>query len=189
MQGRLCRNFGRKSRSLVSGPGIGVMSGIPKGSSGFWENLGRPPLGLLFTAAVFGPPPPHPATTRGGTGPQKNRAVFLFPSRLVSAPAPTGARRNQAKTDRFSPDFQTLRSPSFLGQIVRIWLYTSTKESRMSVRSAIRTTLGISPDFGIDYKHHQVKVRSAWRRLSGVGRDPIRGVGCTGVWGDIVILC
>ncbi|BBH01650.1 hypothetical protein Prudu_011982 [Prunus dulcis] len=28
--GRLCRNFGRKSQSLVSGPGIGVMSGISK---------------------------------------------------------------------------------------------------------------------------------------------------------------
>ncbi|BBH06338.1 HXXXD-type acyl-transferase family protein [Prunus dulcis] len=28
----------------------------------------------------------------------------------------------------------------------------------MSVRSAIRTTLGTSPDFGIYYKHHQVKV-------------------------------
>ncbi|BBH08366.1 organic cation/carnitine transporter 3 [Prunus dulcis] len=103
--GRLCRNFGRKSRSLVSGPGIGVMSGIPKGSSGFWENLGR------------------------------------------------------------------------------IRLYTSTKESRMSVRSAIRTTLSTSPDFGIDYKHHQVKVRSRVA-LSGVETDPIRGVGCTGVWGD-----
>ncbi|BBN69870.1 Histidine kinase-, DNA gyrase B-, and HSP90-like ATPase family protein [Prunus dulcis] len=63
----------------------------------------------------------------------------------------------------------------------------STKESRMSVRSAIRTTLGTSPDFGIYYKHHQVKVRSTWRRLSGVWTDPIRGVGCTGVWGDIVV--
>ncbi|BBG93331.1 Leucine-rich repeat protein kinase family protein [Prunus dulcis] len=26
----------------------------------------------------------------------------------------------------------------------------------------------------------------AWRRLSGVETDPIRGVGCTGVWGDYV---
>ncbi|BBH04442.1 organic cation/carnitine transporter 3 [Prunus dulcis] len=34
---------------------------------------------------------------------------------------------------------------------------------------AIRTTLGTSP-----------------RRLSGVLTDPIRGIGCTGVWGDIV---
>ncbi|KAI5317584.1 hypothetical protein L3X38_037291 [Prunus dulcis] len=33
LQGRFCRNFGRKSRSLVSGPGIGVMSGIPQDSS------------------------------------------------------------------------------------------------------------------------------------------------------------
>ncbi|BBH05039.1 hypothetical protein Prudu_016319 [Prunus dulcis] len=32
-KGRLCRNFGRKSRPLVSGPGIGMMSGIPKDSS------------------------------------------------------------------------------------------------------------------------------------------------------------
>ncbi|KAI5348021.1 hypothetical protein L3X38_000908 [Prunus dulcis] len=28
--------------------------------------------------------------------------------------------------------------------------------------------------------------RLAWRRLSGVETDPIRGVGCTGVWGDYV---
>ncbi|KAI5334565.1 hypothetical protein L3X38_024698 [Prunus dulcis] len=28
----------------------------------------------------------------------------------------------------------------------------------------------------------------AWRRLSGVETDPIRGVGCTGVWGDIRIV-
>ncbi|KAI5317654.1 hypothetical protein L3X38_037361 [Prunus dulcis] len=27
----------------------------------------------------------------------------------------------------------------------------------------------------------------AWRRLSGVETDPIRGMGCTGVWGDIMI--
>ncbi|KAI5317158.1 hypothetical protein L3X38_036865 [Prunus dulcis] len=27
----------------------------------------------------------------------------------------------------------------------------------------------------------------AWRRLSGVETDPIRDVGCTGVWGDIRI--
>ncbi|KAI5314569.1 hypothetical protein L3X38_043745 [Prunus dulcis] len=28
----------------------------------------------------------------------------------------------------------------------------------------------------------------AWRRLSGVETDPIRGVGCTGVWGEIMIV-
>ncbi|BBH07311.1 organic cation/carnitine transporter 3 [Prunus dulcis] len=33
LQGRLSRNFSRKSRSLVSGPGIGVMLGIPQDSS------------------------------------------------------------------------------------------------------------------------------------------------------------
>ncbi|KAI5324091.1 hypothetical protein L3X38_033164 [Prunus dulcis] len=27
-----------------------------------------------------------------------------------------------------------------------------------------------------------------WRRLSGVETDPIRGVGCTGVWGDITVV-
>ncbi|KAI5314854.1 hypothetical protein L3X38_044030 [Prunus dulcis] len=27
-----------------------------------------------------------------------------------------------------------------------------------------------------------------WRRLSGVETDPIRGVGCTGVWGDIMVV-
>ncbi|BBH06313.1 hypothetical protein Prudu_017933 [Prunus dulcis] len=42
--GRLCRNFGRKSRSLVSGPGIGVMSGIPKGSSQILGKFGAGPF-------------------------------------------------------------------------------------------------------------------------------------------------
>ncbi|KAI5327421.1 hypothetical protein L3X38_026817 [Prunus dulcis] len=28
----------------------------------------------------------------------------------------------------------------------------------------------------------------AWRRLSGVETGPIRGIGCTSVWGDIVIV-
>ncbi|BBN70470.1 hypothetical protein Prudu_1483S000100 [Prunus dulcis] len=50
------------------------------------------------------------------------------------------------------------------------------------------------PGFGIHYEYHQVKVEVprgvglAWRRLSGVETDPIRGVGCTGVWGDIRIV-
>ncbi|BBH05197.1 root hair specific 18 [Prunus dulcis] len=44
MLGRLCRNFGRKSRSLVSGPGIGVMSGIPKGSSRVLRKFGTGPF-------------------------------------------------------------------------------------------------------------------------------------------------
>ncbi|BBG93576.1 RNA-dependent RNA polymerase family protein [Prunus dulcis] len=39
--GRLCRNFDKKSRSLVSGPGIGVMSGIPQDSSRVSGNSGR----------------------------------------------------------------------------------------------------------------------------------------------------
>ncbi|BBG92838.1 Putative disease resistance TIR-NBS-LRR class protein, partial [Prunus dulcis] len=50
------------------------------------------------------------------------------------------------------------------------------------------------PGFGIHYEYHKVKVEVprgvglAWRRLSGVETDPIRGVGCTGVWGDIRIV-
>ncbi|KAI5339292.1 hypothetical protein L3X38_018564 [Prunus dulcis] len=36
--GRLCRNFGRKSRSLLSGPGIRVMSAI---STGFASGFGK----------------------------------------------------------------------------------------------------------------------------------------------------
>ncbi|KAI5334574.1 hypothetical protein L3X38_024707 [Prunus dulcis] len=48
------------------------------------------------------------------------RLAVAVLSRPVSASAPTGARRNQAKTDRFSPDFQTSRSPSFLNQIVQV---------------------------------------------------------------------
>ncbi|KAI5339160.1 hypothetical protein L3X38_018432 [Prunus dulcis] len=47
----------------------------------------------------------------------------------------------------------------------------------MSVWSAIRTTLSTSPDFGFT-------TSLTWRRLSGVETGPIRGVGCTGVWGD-----
>ncbi|BBH09318.1 AP2/B3-like transcriptional factor family protein, partial [Prunus dulcis] len=39
--GELCRNFGRESRSLVSGPGIGVMSEFQRICLGFWENSGR----------------------------------------------------------------------------------------------------------------------------------------------------
>ncbi|BBH01545.1 organic cation/carnitine transporter 3 [Prunus dulcis] len=42
MQGRLCRNFGRKSRSLVSGPDIGVMSGIPKVPPRMLDSLQAP---------------------------------------------------------------------------------------------------------------------------------------------------
>ncbi|BBN69419.1 Putative disease resistance TIR-NBS-LRR class protein [Prunus dulcis] len=42
--GRLCRNFGRKSRPLVSGPGIGVMSGIPKDSSRVLGKFGAGPF-------------------------------------------------------------------------------------------------------------------------------------------------
>ncbi|BBH09334.1 hypothetical protein Prudu_021798, partial [Prunus dulcis] len=47
-----------------------------------------------------------------------SRRCRPFPTDL--SPAPTGARRNQAKTNRFSPEFQTLHSPSFLNQIVRV---------------------------------------------------------------------
>ncbi|BBH01401.1 hypothetical protein Prudu_011656 [Prunus dulcis] len=32
---------------------------------------------------------------------------------------------------------------------------------------------------------HASKSGLTWRRLSGVETDPIRGVGCTGVWGDM----
>ncbi|BBN68912.1 LRR and NB-ARC domains-containing disease resistance protein, partial [Prunus dulcis] len=59
----------------------------------------QPPLGLLFTAAVFGPPPPHPATTRGGTGPKE-------PCRLP-LPIPTGL---SPCTDRSSPESGENRS-------------------------------------------------------------------------------
>ncbi|KAI5351484.1 hypothetical protein L3X38_004375 [Prunus dulcis] len=31
-----------------------------------------------------------------------------------------------------------------------------------------------------------VRCRRTWRRLSGMLTGPIRGVGCTGVWGDYV---
>ncbi|KAI5345228.1 hypothetical protein L3X38_013105 [Prunus dulcis] len=52
-KGRLCRNFGRKSRSLVSGPGIGVMSGIPKGSSRILGKFGAGPFGLKNAGATY----------------------------------------------------------------------------------------------------------------------------------------
>ncbi|KAI5312823.1 hypothetical protein L3X38_041997 [Prunus dulcis] len=41
LQGRLCQNFGRKSRPLVSGPSIGVMSEFPHDSSQVSRNSGR----------------------------------------------------------------------------------------------------------------------------------------------------
>ncbi|BBN67230.1 hypothetical protein Prudu_17S000100 [Prunus dulcis] len=41
MQGRLCRNFGRKSRSLVSGPDIGGCQEFQRVRPGFWKNSGR----------------------------------------------------------------------------------------------------------------------------------------------------
>ncbi|CAL9001522.1 unnamed protein product [Prunus brigantina] len=40
LQGRLCQIFGRKSRSLVSGPGIGVMSEFRRGPSRFPRRFG-----------------------------------------------------------------------------------------------------------------------------------------------------
>ncbi|KAI5334149.1 hypothetical protein L3X38_024282 [Prunus dulcis] len=41
----------------------------------------------------------------------------------------------------------------------------------------------------VAYVHVYSHQRSlAWRRLSGVETDPIRGVGCTGVWGDIMVV-
>ncbi|BBG93385.1 Leucine-rich repeat family protein [Prunus dulcis] len=39
--GRLCRNFGRKSRSLVSGPASGRCRDFQRSRLGFWENSGR----------------------------------------------------------------------------------------------------------------------------------------------------
>ncbi|BBG97006.1 hypothetical protein Prudu_005993 [Prunus dulcis] len=41
LQGRLCQNFGRKSQSLVSGLGIGVMSEFPQDSSRVSGNSGQ----------------------------------------------------------------------------------------------------------------------------------------------------
>ncbi|KAI5317435.1 hypothetical protein L3X38_037142 [Prunus dulcis] len=50
LQRRLCRNFGRKSRSLVSGPSIGVLSGIPQDSSRVSGNSGR----VLSILIIYG---------------------------------------------------------------------------------------------------------------------------------------
>ncbi|BBG92768.1 cyclic nucleotide gated channel 1 [Prunus dulcis] len=73
--GRLCRNFGRKSRSLVSGPGIGLMLGIPKDSSRIWRKFGAGPFSAILSAlglATFSPARTglflgaHEATSQGG---------------------------------------------------------------------------------------------------------------------------
>ncbi|CAL2238356.1 unnamed protein product [Prunus armeniaca] len=45
--GRLCQIFGRKSRSLVSGPGIGVMSEFRRGPSRFPRRFGAGPISLV----------------------------------------------------------------------------------------------------------------------------------------------
>ncbi|CAL8076862.1 unnamed protein product [Prunus armeniaca] len=42
--GRLCQIFGRKSRSLLSGPGIGVMSKFRRGPSRFPRRFGAGPI-------------------------------------------------------------------------------------------------------------------------------------------------
>ncbi|BBG94748.1 AP2/B3-like transcriptional factor family protein, partial [Prunus dulcis] len=97
----------------------------------------------------------------GGTGPQRTvPSSSSHPdwSQPLHRPSSPESGENRSVFTRFSdPPFSFV---SRSNRSSKIWLYKSTKESRMSVRSAIRTTLGISPDFGIDYKHHQVKVRS-----------------------------
>ncbi|KAI5332813.1 hypothetical protein L3X38_022942 [Prunus dulcis] len=50
--GRLRRNFGRKSRSLVNGPGVWVLSGIPKDSSRIMEKFGAGPFSHRLFAHV-----------------------------------------------------------------------------------------------------------------------------------------
>ncbi|BBH05824.1 organic cation/carnitine transporter 3 [Prunus dulcis] len=81
--GRLCRNFGRKSRSLVSGPGIGDVR-ISKGVvSGFGKIRGGPPA----AAAV-------------GTGAKRTGSA----SASRPSPPPRSAAAPAAGKRRFSPE-------------------------------------------------------------------------------------
>ncbi|BBG93359.1 AP2/B3-like transcriptional factor family protein, partial [Prunus dulcis] len=99
----------------------------------------KQPPELLFTAAVFGPPPPHPATTWGGTGPKRTvPSSSSHPDQSQPPEPPVLAGKCENPTG-FNPKLQGARSLSFLLQIRRVRYL---------------------PDFGIYYKHHQVKVRS-----------------------------
>ncbi|BBN68064.1 Leucine-rich repeat family protein, partial [Prunus dulcis] len=115
-----------------------------------------------------------PATGRGCGRDrcQKNRLGLG----VTTQPSPDIGRRSSRRKWRFSPGTSpapiSLLRPPFLA-------IKGTKESRMSVWSAIRTTLSTSPD--LDSLRVPPSESRTWRRLSGVSTGPIRGVGCTGV--------
>ncbi|BBN67704.1 AP2/B3-like transcriptional factor family protein, partial [Prunus dulcis] len=104
----------------------------------------------------FGPPPSHPATAGGGTGPKRTvPSSSSHPDQSQPSEPPVLAGKCKNPTG-FNPNFKELVLSHF---------FSKFDESCDRERSD----------------------RLAWRRLSGVETDPIRGVGCTGVWGDIRI--
>ncbi|BBN69434.1 AP2/B3-like transcriptional factor family protein, partial [Prunus dulcis] len=156
---------------------------------------------------------------------QKNRAIFLFPSRPISATGTSCARRKMQNPTSFNPNFKELVLSHFFSKFdescdrerptvrsepnlqdeypipyrthrnfrIGVWRSWSPWARLTRVRSlecqleCYMHHLKYLPGFWIHYEYHQVKVRSHVA-LSGVETDPIRGVGCTGVWGDIMVV-
>ncbi|CAL9000262.1 unnamed protein product [Prunus brigantina] len=66
---------------------------------------------LLFTAGVFGPPPSHPATAWGGTGPKRTGTPPSFhPNQSQPLEPPVVAGKCKNPTD-FNPKFTELVLP------------------------------------------------------------------------------
>ncbi|CAL9004313.1 unnamed protein product, partial [Prunus brigantina] len=71
------------------------------------------PAQLLFTAGVFGPPPSHPATAWGGTGPKRTRPPPSFHHDQSQPLEPSVIAGKCKNPTGFNPQFTELvRTPS-----------------------------------------------------------------------------
>ncbi|BBN70478.1 LRR and NB-ARC domains-containing disease resistance protein [Prunus dulcis] len=186
----------------------------------------QPPL-LLFTTVFFGPPPSHPATAWGGTGPKRTvpsssshpdqsqplnhlcspenakiRPVLTQNSKslfsLISSPNLTSKEFTDRESEPRMFRFNNLEScdrersepnlqdecpiPCRTHRNFRIGIWRSW--SPWAPLTRVRVARGV----GYPACRQTPYVALVVPALFGFETGPIRGVGCTGVWGDIVIV-